>query len=186
MPKNRVMTHQVRLLLIVGLGVTLTACSNDFSDLQQYMADVEARPKSGIQPFPEFKAVEPFVFKSDINFRDPFKLVEKEKVEDDTDEDDEPDNGIHPDFNRVKGVLEVFDREGLKMVGTVDMDHALWGLIKGTDNVIYRVKKGDYLGKNDGKITQIDKNKIELVEIIPTTPKRKRFTEQPATLTLTE
>ena len=182
MPKNSAMTFQVRLLLMVGFTVNLTACNNDFSDLRQYIASVEARPKSEIKPFPEFKAVQPFVFKRDVSFRDPFKPVEKEKVE----EDDEPDNGIYPDINRVKGVLEVFDREGLKMVGTVDMDHTIWGLIKTLDNVIYRVKKGDYLGKNDGKITLIDKKKIELVEIMPTSPRRKHFIEQSATLTLTE
>jgi type IV pilus assembly protein PilP len=184
MLKNKAMTFQVRFLLMVVFTANLTACSNDFSDLQQYIASVEARPKSPIKPFPEFKAVEPFIFKGDVNFRDPFKPVEKIVVEEENEDDLEPDNGIHPDLNRVKEPLEALNLSGFKMVGTVEMDNALWGLVKGEDNVIYRVKKGNYLGKNDGKITQIDKKKIELVEIMPNS--RKRFIEQQATLTLTE
>ena len=187
MLKNKVSMFPIRFLLVVIFTANLTACGgDDFTDLQQYMKEVESRPESAIKPFPEFKAIEPFIFKSTITFRDPFKAVEKEKVEEDNEENSEEDNGIHPDLNRVKGTLESFELTGLRLVGTVDMDHALWGLIRGTDNVIYRVKKGDYIGRNDGKITQIDKKKIDLVEILPTTPKRKRFTEQSATLTLSE
>lgn len=191
MPKillqNKVLMFQIRFLLMIVFTVNLTACNNNgFKDLQQYMAGVQLRPKIPIKPFPEFKTLEPFIFKSDVNFRDPFKPVEKAIVVEENKENDIPNNRIYPDVSRVKEALEAFSLNNLQMVGTVDMNQVLWGLIKAEDNAIYRVKKGDYLGGNDGKITKIDKNKIELVEIIPTTPKRKRFTEQSATLTLTE
>ncbi|MDD5216398.1 MAG: pilus assembly protein PilP, partial [Methylococcales bacterium] len=42
----------------------------------------------------------------------------------------------------------------------------------------------DYLGKNDGKIIKIEKNRIELIEIVPSKP--GRFIEQTATLVLNE
>ena len=35
------------------------------------------------------------------------------------------------------------------------------------ENMIYRVKVGDYLGQHDGKITQINNQGLELNEIIP-------------------
>jgi type IV pilus assembly protein PilP len=183
--QNKAMTFQVRFLLMVVCTVILTACnSNDFTDLQQYISSVKSRPKSTIKALPEFKDVEPFVFKSDGSLRDPFRPVEKTKIAEETEEEIEPDNGIHPDKNRVKEPLELFPLNGLKMVGIIDMNSTLWGLIKSDNNIIYRVKKGDYLGKNDGRITQIDKKKIELVEIMPSTP--GRFIEQTATLMLTE
>ena len=53
------------------------------------------------------------------------------------------------------------------MVGTVQVDSLMWALIKDEDNHLYRVKTGNYLGENMGKITRITSEKIELVEMIP-------------------
>lgn len=188
MPKvtlnNMAISSLVRFLLMAFVALLLTACDgHDFTDLQQYIASIKARPQALIKPLPEFKSVEPFVLKHEGNLRDPFKLVEKVKAAEDT-EEEEPDNGIRPDTNRVKEPLEAFALSGMKMVGTINMNAVLWGLIKGDGNTIYRVKVGNRLGKNDGKITSINKNKIELIEIIPSKP--GRFIEQPATLILTE
>ena len=109
--------------------------------------------------------------------------MERVKVDDNI-EEEEPDNGIRPDMHRVKEPLEAFSLSGLKMVGTIDMNSTLWGLIKGDGNNIYRVKVGNHMGKNDGKIISIDKKKIELIEIVPGKP--GRFVEQSTTLSLTE
>ncbi len=174
----------VHFLLITIAIMTLTACgSHDFTDLQQYIAEIKSRPPEQVKPLPEFKSVEPFTFKRENGLRDPFKPVEKIKVAD-VAEEEEPDNGIHPDTHRTKEPLEAFSLSGLKMVGTIDMNSTLWGLIKGDGNNIYRVKVGNHMGKNDGKITSIDKKKIELIEIVPGKP--GRFIEQSTTLSLTE
>ncbi|MDD5228910.1 MAG: pilus assembly protein PilP [Methylococcales bacterium] len=181
---NMVISPRIHFLLIVFATIHLTACGgNDFTDLQQYIANVKGRPQYPVKPLPEFKNIEPFVLKREGNLRDPFRPVEKVK-EVEPSELEEPDNGIRPDKNRVKEPLEGFPLSGMKMVGTINMNSMLWGLIKGEGNTIYRVKVGNRLGKNDGKITSIDKNKIELVEIIPSKP--GRFIEQSATLTLAE
>lgn len=174
------MLNKSALLIIVTLG--LTACERDFSDLQQYIANVKARPHEPVKPLPEFKSVEPFVIKKEEALRDPFKPVEKIKAVEKL-EDEEPDNGIHPDVNRKKEPLEAFALSGMKMVGTINMNSVLWGLVR-NDSIIYRVKVGEHLGRNDGKITRIDKNKIELIEIVPSKP--GHFVEQPATLILAE
>lgn len=183
---NMAILIYVRFLLVFITAIHLTACgNNDFTDLQQYIASVKARPQEAVKPLPEFKSVEPFLLKREGTLRDPFKPVEKVKeavIE--PGELEEPDNGIHPDTNRVKEPLEAFALSGMKMVGTINMNSVLWGLIKADGNTIYRVKVGNHLGKNDGRITIIDKKKIELLEIMPGKP--GRFVEQPATLTLTE
>ncbi len=153
-------------------------------DLKQYISSIQARPRPPIKPLPEFKIVEPFVYKRDANLRDPFRLVDKLNTSEEKEDEIEPDNGIHPDPNRVKEPLEAFPLSNLKMVGTITMNSKLWGLVKNDSNTIYRVKTGDYLGKNDGKITQIDNKKIDLLEILPSNP--GRFIEQSTSLTLTE
>lgn len=177
------MIRNKSLLLFVAT-LNLTACERDFSDLQQYITSIKARPKQPVKPLPEFQSVEPYVYKKVEGVRDPFKPVEKAPEPEEVEVEEEPDNGIRPDKNRKKEPLEAFALSGMRMVGTVQMNTQLWGLVR-NENTIYRVKVGDYLGEHDGKIISIDKNKIELLEIIPD-KKPGRFIEQSATLTLAE
>jgi len=173
-------------LAVITCGVVmalLTGCSNDdFSDLTRYLSDVKARPKEPIKPLPEIKVIEPFMFKPE-GLRDPFKppLEQPEQAEG---IDVSAGSGIKPDTSRRKEELESFPLDGLRMVGTIDMKSNLWGLVKASDGTIYRVKVGNYMGKNYGKIIRIVSDKIELMEIVPDKPGTWR--EQPASITLTE
>jgi type IV pilus assembly protein PilP len=172
--------------LIGCILLLLSGCENDdFSDLQAYIATVKARPSGQVKPLPEFKDVDGFKFQKENGLRDPFKPIEKIKAIASVDEveDIEPDNGIHPDKARIKEPLEAFPLSSLRMVGTIEIKSERWGLIK-NEGLIYRVKAGQHLGKNDGKIIRVDKNKIDLVEIVPSKP--NHFIEQSASLFLTE
>ncbi|MDP1772648.1 MAG: pilus assembly protein PilP [Methylobacter sp.] len=162
--------------------VLLAGCGNDdFSDLTRYVSEVKARPKEPIKPLPEIKVIEPFIFKPE-GLRDPFRPMEQPEQAEGMDVS--TGGGIKPDTTRRKEDLEAFPLDGLKMVGTVDMTSSLWGLVKASDGTIYRVKVGNYMGKNYGKIIRIVSDKIELMEIVPDKPGMWR--EQPASLTLTE
>jgi type IV pilus assembly protein PilP len=175
-----------RLLLSLScvIFLSLVGCSNeDFSDLNKYIKAVKAKPKGGIDPLPERKAIEPFAFKAD-NLRDPFKPIESPTApEDKVAVVVANGSGIRPDTNRRREELEAFQLDSLKMVGTVVMNATLWGLIK-VDNTIYRVKTGNYMGKNYGKIIHIDTDKIEIMEIVSDKPGAWR--EQQASLVLTD
>ncbi len=164
------------------VSVLLVGCGDgNFSDLQQYITDVKAKPKGTIESLPEIKAVEPFVFKPE-GLRDPFKAIsESEDVED---AGITVGSGIRPDTSRRKEELEAFPLDSLRMVGTVVMKGNLWGLIKAGDKTIHRVQVGNHLGKNYGKIIRILTDKIELMEIVPDKPGTWR--EQQTSLALTE
>jgi type IV pilus assembly protein PilP len=170
------------LLFPLLLSALLVGCSEGgFSDLQQYTAEVKARPKGTIEPLPEAKPVETFVFKPE-GLRDPFKAIsESEEIED---TGLSIGDGIKPDTSRRKEELEAFPLDGLRMVGTVVMKANLWGLVKASDKTIYRVQVGNYMGKNYGRIIRILTDKIELMEIVPDKPGTWR--EQQASLALTE
>ncbi|WP_305909233.1 pilus assembly protein PilP [Methylomarinum sp. Ch1-1] len=169
--------------LSVFLMINLTGCSDeDFSDLSRYIADVKARPKGAIEPLPEIKVVEPFIFKPD-GLRDPFKPVEVAAVAESLDVAE--GSGIRPDVNRRKEELESYSLDTLRMVGTVTMDKGLWGLIKARDGTIHRVRVGHHMGKNYGKIVRIQEDKIELMEIVPDS-KPGLWREQQASLALAE
>ncbi|MGZ4992123.1 MAG: pilus assembly protein PilP [Methylobacter sp.] len=164
------------------LVTLLTGCSNDdFSDLTRYISEVKARPKEAIKPLPEIKVIEPFMFKPE-GLRDPFKPLEQPEQSEGVEVSS--GSGIKPDTARRKEELEAFPLDGLRMVGTVDMKSSLWGLVKASDSTIYRVKVGNYMGKNYGKIIRIVSDKIELMEIVSDKP--GTWHEQPASMTLTE
>lgn len=166
----------------VALLALLAGCGNDdFSDLNRYISEVKARPKEAIKPLPEIKVIEPFMFKPE-GLRDPFKPLEQPEQAEGV--DISAGSGIKPDTTRRKEELEAFPLDGLRMVGTLNMKSNLWGLVKASDGTIYRVKVGNYMGKNYGKIIRIVSDKIELMEIVPDKPGTWR--EQPASIALTE
>jgi len=153
----------------VVLLALLTGCSeDDFSDLNQYIAEVKVRPKGTIKPLPEIKVVEPFIFKPE-DLRDPFKPIKPVEVAGEG-TGASTGGGIKPDTSRRKEELEAFPVETLKMIGTVNMKSNLWALIKSADKTVYRVRQGNYMGQNYGKIIRISPDKIELMEIVPDRP----------------
>lgn len=169
------------VLVIIGLPM-LTACSDSgFADLQQYISDIKARPKGTIEPIPEIKPVEPFVFKPE-GLRDPFKPISESQ--DAEEAEVAAGDGIKPDTSRRKEELEAFPLDSLRMVGTVTKQGNLWGLIKSSDKTVYRVQVGNYLGKNYGKIIRILPDKIEIMEIVPDKPGTWR--EQQTSLAIAE
>lgn len=179
---NRSLTNPLLQCLALVFVLMLTGCGDDdFTDLNRYFLEVKARPKEPIKPLPEVKVIEPFMFKPE-GLRDPFKALEQPEQTEGADVS--AGSGIKPDTTRRKEELEAFPLDGLRMVGTVDMKSSLWGLVKASDGTIYRVKVGNYMGKNYGKIIRIVSDKIELMEIVPDKPGTWR--EQPASIALTE
>lgn len=158
----------------------LSACGDsDLSDLETYAAEVESRQKGAVEPLPEIKTVTPFLFNGE-ELRDPF--MQTAKVE--PTEEVKSDNGIRPDTTRAKEELESYELDSLRMVGTVTLDNVLWGLVKANDGTIHRVRAGNYMGRNFGKIIRVKEGQIELLEIIPDTPGTWR--ERKASLDMAE
>ena len=53
------------------------------------------------------------------------------------------------------------------MVGTLERNGNSWALVRMSDSTIHRVKPGNYMGQNYGKIIQITESEVELTEIVP-------------------
>ena len=154
----------MRKFIPLVVPLLLAGCVNrDTSDLQDFVAEVKARPAAGIEPIPEVKQVIGFVYTAK-NRRDPFTRQEDDAVATEA----VLDNGIRPDPNRRKEELEVYSLDSLRMVGTLEQDEQTWGLLKTSDGTIHRVAPGNYIGLNDGRITRISEEKIELIELVPT------------------
>jgi type IV pilus assembly protein PilP len=163
--------------------ISLTGCApDDFSDLNEYIEEVKARPKGTIPPLPEIKVVESFIFKLE-GLRDPFNPIERDNGAENSGFTNT--GGIKPDLTRQKEELELYSLDTLRMVGTLAMKADLWGLVRTKDGTIHRIRVGNYMGKNYGKIIRITEDKIELMEIVPD-QQLGTWREQQASLALTE
>lgn len=149
-------------LLCLGALALAGCASQDMSDLKDFVAEVKARQPGPLPPLPELRQVEPFLYVPGDR-RDPFRpqesVVEAPAAK--------PGNGPTPDFNRRKEELEQYSLDTLRMVGTLEQDGEMWGLVQTQDGTIHRVRKGNYMGLNYGRIVRIGEDKIELSELLP-------------------
>jgi len=146
-------------LILVLLAVGLTACGGDMDDLDQYINEVKAKPGGRIEPLPEITPYEVFTYIADAQgLRSPFVP--------DTPQATGGSGGARPDLDRSREYLESFPLDTLGMVGTLYIGETMYGLIQTADGLIHRVVPGNYMGQNDGRITEISESEIALVEII--------------------
>ncbi len=154
----------IKVAIIVLLSTSVLGCggNDDFTDLREFMSDVNARPKQRIEPLPPFEQIPPFAYQAS-NQRSPFeppvvvKRVEREQG----------GPQVVPDFNRVKQYLEQYTVTRLSMVGTLAQGSSMFALIQDGDGGVHRVQRGDYMGTNHGQIVTIDEGELELIEIVP-------------------
>ena len=77
-----------------------------------------------------------------------------------------PYGSLQPDFSRRREPLEAYPLENLKMVGTLQQKKDIFALIRTPDSNLFRVKAGNYMGQNFGRIGTISESNIKLKEIV--------------------
>jgi len=146
-------------LIVAASACMLSACGGDMDDLDQYINTIKARPGGRIEPLPEIKPYEVYTYVADAQgMRSPFVP--------DTPQASGSSGGARPDLERSREYLESFPLDSLGMVGTLYIGETMYGLLQTSDGLIHRVTPGNYLGQNDGRITEISESEIALVEII--------------------
>jgi type IV pilus assembly protein PilP len=73
---------------------------------------------------------------------------------------------LAPNTNRVKEVLENYDLEKLRMVGTLQQGKTVQALVRAPDGNLYRVKQGSYMGQNFGMVVKVSETEVSLKEIV--------------------
>lgn len=169
----RYFAFSMTLLALSGCGG-----SSDFSDLDAYLNEVRLRPAGKIEPTPTFRSYPTFTY-SAANLRSPFSR----QVRVDLAGRQHGSRNVKPDLNRVKQYLEGFNIEQFEMVGTIANATGSFALLRGAGGV-HRLKVGDYLGRNDGRIVAISATQVDVVEIVP--DGEGAWLERPRTIPLKE
>ncbi len=153
-------SHYLVLLLSLLLTISLTGCESK-DDLKAYIDEVKNRMPAHPPPIPEMNAYTPYTYPE--HALDPFDAniissqSQSQKV---------TAGNASIDPNRVKEYLENFPLDALKMVGTLSQGGILWALIQTRDGTLQRVKKGDYLGTNYGKVQEVAATRVNLIEVV--------------------
>jgi type IV pilus assembly protein PilP len=146
-----------RNLLMVVCLVSITACTRGQSDLEVWVAKTKAEPAPPLQALPVMQRFESFEY-TVRDMRDPFSPPVPDRNE---------GSGPRPDPERRKEVLEAFPLDSMNMAGTIGSGKNLIGLVTAPDKVTYKLKPGNYLGQNDGRIIAVYEDRIEMVELVP-------------------
>ncbi len=158
------MNRVARALPLLLLGLLLNGCGGDkMADLHAFVAQEKAKQKSSIEPLPAIKPYETFAYDAN-GLRDPFEPMDFGQS---ILASSGGGGGLAPDLNRPKEALEGYPLDSLRMVGTLQRGGVMEALIKTQDGTVHRVKTGNYLGQNNGKITLVAEDKVELTEIVP-------------------
>ena len=164
----KIANHRWTILLACVVGMSGCVSSN-MSDLEQQVQEILKRPGGRIEPLPEIKPYEAYVYQSGHEgARDPFELFYKQKAT--VAEKDEnaglTEEQIKEVRYRNREELESFELDSLRMVGTLEDQNTQWGIVRDPNGTVHRVKVGNYMGTNIGKILNIFEDRIELREII--------------------
>jgi len=138
-------------------AIALSGCSDGLDDLRAEIRTAKEKPGRRIKPLPDIKPYETFVYVAG-DLRSPF-LVSLEST-------DGP-AGPRPNDKRPREFLEQYSLDTLKMVGTLRMRSATYGLVQTRDGLIHRVLPGNFLGQNDGRVISVTDSRISLIEIVP-------------------
>ncbi len=150
------------MIMLVLSATTLVSCSSDeFNDLDVFMAEKRARPGGVIAPIPPFKAYKAFSY-SATTLRSPFdrpieirEITQLQSI-----------STVEPDDERPKEFLEQFTFDSLAMVGTLSRGGTDWSLIRDPDGGVHRVRVGNFLGRNHGKIVEMTETYVAVIEIV--------------------
>lgn len=165
-----------KLLIPAVMLVLLSACGERISDAEAKMADIRNQPAPAIEPPPVPEPIQEFEY-SASNMRSPFLplslLMMQTKAA--------TTEGVKPDTSRPKEPLENYELSELIYRGKVTAPNGKeYGLVQLPDGVIREVQKGEYMGKNFGKVLEITPTQINLEEIVPDA--QAMFVYKPAAL----
>lgn len=172
-----------RSLTVIAVSVLMSGCIvwvDDTQDLKRFVQSVRSKPAGKVEPLPEYKPYESFVYEGS-SLREPFRPLAAMQSYDDT--LDGANTGFAPDQSRPKEYLEEFSLDDIHMVGTIRLS-SLWALVKDPKGAVHRVEVGDHLGLDFGEVVAIEERRMELVEVVSNG--RGGWMKRPRVLTLAD
>lgn len=164
--------NKTNILLFAALTLSgLSGCEDDgMKELDQKIQKIKGETKKSIEPIPKVVAYEPFTYSAQ-DLRSPFAKLDPEHESRSMLVDGDCESDVRPDPNRQKFEMEKYGLDALQYSGMIANKRELRGLVKilsgDSAGVIQPVHVGEYIGLNNGRISQIDSNQITIEAIVP-------------------
>ncbi|WP_306395295.1 pilus assembly protein PilP [Telluria beijingensis] len=151
--------RSIALLLASGL---LAACGDGgVGETRAWMKQVEKQTVPKVKALPEPKTFEPYGYDA-REAPDPF---DQAKLLGEMARAAQAGNANQPDLERPKEVLENFPLDTMRMVGTIEKGGVKYALLQ-VERTLYRVRPGQRIGQNFGRITRVSEGAIEIRESV--------------------
>jgi type IV pilus assembly protein PilP len=150
-----------KLIVPALLAVLLAGCGDsDVREVRTWMEETRAQTKPSVKPLPESKEFLPYAY-SQAQAPDPFsadKLAGPGTMAVQA-------NVAQPDLNRPREALENYPLDTMRMVGMMQKGGLSFALVQ-IERSVYRVRAGQHLGQNFGKVTRVTPAAVEIREMV--------------------
>ncbi len=148
----------ISLLCLCSLPCLHGCFNNGEESTEAFIQRIKQQHNNNIEAIPGLESLKMHTYTA-FNYKSPFEPSVGMR-ESNTSNLKRPDNG------RPKEVLEDIPLGNLRMVGSINVGDERYALIMDKANVLHRVKVGNYIGQNAGKITVIEAKRIQILETI--------------------
>ncbi len=150
-------------LLMVWLSTFLMGCQANDESLTDFIRDVENQARRDVEklkPADEYVAV---VYNPKVQ-RAPFELPKEATI---ATQPMARKDCWQPSARARSGKLEKFPLNQLRLKGVMGIGNAVSGLVQAPNGTVYKVAPGQYLGRNNGKVTQVTQSYLLINETLP-------------------
>ncbi|MBF7053768.1 pilus assembly protein PilP [Halomonas sp. KAO] len=145
------------LLLIAGCAdPQLTSLDRELAEIRNSPAPV---PTIELPEIPDYETL-PY---DHADLRSPF-VPRLPEVEEPT----EVATDLAPDLDREREALEAYNLSELRLVGTLTEGGQPSALVRAPDGQVHRLRVGNHMGSDFGRIVSITSSTVQLIEIVPT------------------
>jgi len=164
---NKMQKSYKAFIVLILAPLFLAGCEEKNDDLNAWIQSVKNSPVPAVKPLPDVKPYKAFVYQAS-NLHSPFMKVVPGAEGRLADIQGCGINDPKPNPNRRKEQLEKMPINTLSMVGAIEQNGDMNAIIRDeSTGLLYQVKKDQYMGLNNGKISGLTETMIKLVEIVP-------------------
>jgi len=150
-------------LLLALMVALLMGCQANDESLTDFIREVETQARRDVE---KLKPAEPYVaiaYEPKVQ-RSPFELPREATIA--TQPVARKDCWQPPSRSRT-GKLEKFPLSQLRLKGVIGMGNTVSGLVQAPNGTVYKVKPGEYIGRNNGKVTHVSHTYLLINETLP-------------------
>ncbi|MGR5152097.1 pilus assembly protein PilP [Photobacterium swingsii] len=149
-------------LLYASIAWLLIGCRANTDSIDQFITDAHIHAKIQADPLPE-----PYHFVADdfvmTSERIPFVQPQPEQIDS---EEAQGKDCWQPDDTRRPQSLERFPLDQLAIKGVMDGGKHRWALIYTPESKLVKIKEGQYIGLNHGRVLKVTPRFIDIEEIL--------------------